>query len=172
MDNSKIPMVLITAGKSGSGKTTILEKLIPELKKRRLRVGTIKHHHADFEMDVPGKDSWRHKKAGAVKTVISSPNRIGIVMDVDHDHSPEELAHFLTGVDIILVEGFKGETLPKVEIFRKDIHESPSFLKDPNLIAMATDAELDADVPKFGLNDMKGLADLIINYFKILKIIE
>jgi molybdopterin-guanine dinucleotide biosynthesis protein MobB len=163
-------MVLITAGKSGSGKTTVLEKLIPELKKRRLRVGTIKHHHADFEMDVPGKDSWRHKKAGAVKTVISSPNRIGIVMDVDHDHSPEELAHFLTGVDIILVEGFKGESLPKVEIFRKGVHKSPICANDKNLIAMVTDAEIEVDVPKYGLDDMKGLADLIAAHFGIKKI--
>jgi molybdopterin-guanine dinucleotide biosynthesis adapter protein len=167
MNNSKTPMLLITAGKSGTGKTTILEKLIPELKKRKLRIGTIKHHHADFEMDVPGKDSWRHKKAGAVKTVISSPNRIGIVMDVDHDHSPEELSHFLTGVDIILVEGFKGENLPKVEIFRKGAHESPLCLKDKNLIAMVTDSELDLNVPLFGLDDMKGLADLIVKTFNL-----
>jgi molybdopterin-guanine dinucleotide biosynthesis adapter protein len=167
MNNSKTPMLLITAGKSGSGKTTILEKLIPELKKRKLRIGTIKHHHADFDMDIPGKDSWRHKKAGAVKTVISSPNRIGIVMDVDHDHSPEELSHFLTGVDIILVEGFKGENLPKVEIFRKSAHESPFCLKDKNLIAMVTDAELDLNVPLFELDDMKGLADLIMKTFNL-----
>jgi molybdopterin-guanine dinucleotide biosynthesis adapter protein len=168
MDSSKIPMVLITAGKSGSGKTTILERLIPELKKRKLRIGTIKHHHADFDMDIPGKDSWRHKKAGAEKTIISSPNRIGIVMDVDHDHSPEELAHFLTGVDFILVEGFKGENLPKVEIFRKEIHDKPLCIQDKNLIAMVTDEDLDLSVPRFGLDEMKELAEFIIGYFKIM----
>ena len=85
------PILLFVAGKSGSGKTTILERLIPELKDRGLKVGTIKHHHGDFTMDIPGKDSWRHKMAGAEKTIISSPNRIGMVIDSDHDHTPEEL---------------------------------------------------------------------------------
>jgi molybdopterin-guanine dinucleotide biosynthesis adapter protein len=167
MNDIQIPMLLIVGSKSGSGKTTIVEKLIPELKKRKLRIGTIKHHHADFEMDIPGKDSWRHKKAGAEKTVISSPNRIGIVMDVEHDHSPEELAHFLTGVDFIIVEGFKGENLPKVEIFRKGVHESPMLLQDKNLIAMVTDSDIDLAVPRFGLDDAAGLAEFIISYFKI-----
>jgi molybdopterin-guanine dinucleotide biosynthesis adapter protein len=167
MTDTQIPMLLIVAGKSGSGKTTVLEILIPALKKKGLRIGTIKHHHADFDMDIPGKDSWRHKKAGAEKTIISSPNRIGIVMDVDHDHSPEELAHFLTGVDFILVEGFKGESLPKLEIFRKEIHEKPLCMQDKNLIAMITDEDLDLNVPRFGLDEMNGLADFIVSHFKI-----
>jgi molybdopterin-guanine dinucleotide biosynthesis adapter protein len=167
MTDIRIPMLLVVAGKSGSGKTTILEILIPALKKKGLRIGTIKHHHADFDMDIPGKDSWRHKKAGAEKTIISSPNRIGIVMDVDHDHSPEELAHFLTGVDFILVEGFKGESLPKLEIFRKEIHERPLCIEDKNLIAMITDEDLDLNVPRFGMDEMNGLADFIISHFKI-----
>jgi molybdopterin-guanine dinucleotide biosynthesis protein B len=165
----QIPILLIVAGKSGSGKTTILERLIPELKNKGLKIGTIKHHHGEFDMDIPGKDSWRHKKAGAEKTIVSSPNRIGIVMDVDHDHSPEELAYFITGVDIILVEGFKSENLPKLEIFRKEIHERPLCLQDKNLIAMVTDTKLDLNVPRFGLDDMKELADMIIGRFNLLK---
>ncbi|HUU81381.1 MAG TPA: molybdopterin-guanine dinucleotide biosynthesis protein B, partial [Acidobacteriota bacterium] len=85
-----LPIVLFV-GSSGSGKTTLLEKLIPELTRRGLRVGTIKHDVHGFEMDQPGKDSWRHKHAGALASIISSPHQIGEVMDVDHDHSLDEL---------------------------------------------------------------------------------
>jgi molybdopterin-guanine dinucleotide biosynthesis adapter protein len=167
MNKMHPPILLIVAGKSGSGKTTILERLIPELKNKGIRVGTIKHHHGEFNMDIPGKDSWRHKMAGAEKTIISSPNRIGIVMDTDHDHTPEELLPFLSGMDIALVEGFKGEDLPKLEIFRKEIHEKPLCLQDENLIAMITDEGLDLNVPRFGLDEMKEVADFIAGYFNL-----
>jgi molybdopterin-guanine dinucleotide biosynthesis protein B len=167
MKNTHPPILLIVAGKSGSGKTTVLERLIPELKNRGLKIGTIKHHHGDFDMDIPGKDSWRHKMAGAEKTLVSSPNRIGIVMDADHDHSPEELAHFFSGLDVILAEGYKGENLTKVEIFRKEAHEKPLCLRDKNLIAMVTDSDIDPDVPRFDLDDIKGLADLIVKHFSL-----
>jgi molybdopterin-guanine dinucleotide biosynthesis protein B len=166
MDNQYPPLVII-AGRSGSGKTSLLERLIPEFKKRGLRVGTIKHHHGDFDIDHPGKDSWRHKKAGAEKTVISSPTRIGLVMDVDHDYRPDELIPFLNEMDIILVEGYKEEALPKVEIFRPELHDSPLFLKDPGLIAVMTDSTLETGVPVLGLDDAAGLADLLVRYFEL-----
>jgi len=167
MEKSLPPILLIVAGRSGSGKTTVLELLIPELKIRGLRVGTIKHHHGDFTMDIPGKDSWRHKMAGAEKTVISSPNRIGVVMDTDHDHTPQELAGLLNEMDIIIAEGFKGADLPKVEIFRKEIHDRPYCLEDKNLIALISDTELEMDIPRFGMDEMKGFADFIIRHFGI-----
>ena len=167
MDRTRPPILLIVAGRSGSGKTTVLELLIPELKNRGLRIGTIKHHHGNFAMDIPGKDSWRHKMAGAEKAVISSPNRIGIVMDTDHDHTPEELINFLSDMDIIITEGYKGENLPKVEIFRKEIHEMPLCLQDNNLIALISDTRLELDVPRFGLDEMKKFADFIITHFGI-----
>jgi len=167
MDNQHPPLVII-AGRSGSGKTSLLERLIPEFKKRGLRVGTIKHHHGDFDIDHPGKDSWRHKKAGAEKTVVSSPTRIGLVMDVDHDYKPDELIPFLNEMDIILVEGYKEEDLPKVEIFRPEIHDTPLCLEDGNLIIMMTDSHLEIGVPIFALDDIKGVADLLIRHFKLL----
>jgi molybdopterin-guanine dinucleotide biosynthesis adapter protein len=167
MNKTYPPILLVVAGKSGSGKTTVLERLIPELKNKGLRIGTVKHHHGGFDMDIPGKDSWRHKRAGAEKTVISSPNRIGIVMDTDHDNSPEELVQFLSGMDIALVEGFKGEDFPKLEVFRKEIHDRPLCLQDENLIAMITDENLELNVPRFGLDEMKELADFIAGYFKL-----
>lgn len=163
------PILLIVAGRSGSGKTTVLELLIPELKNRGLRIGTIKHHHGDFTMDIPGKDSWRHKMAGAEKAIISSPNRIGIVMDTDHDYTPGELADLLSDMDLIIAEGYKGEKLPKVEIFRKEIHERPFCLEDDNLIAIISDTGLDMNVPRFGMDEMNELADFIIGYFGITK---
>ncbi len=166
MDNQHPPLVII-AGRSGSGKTSLLERLIPEFKKRGLRVGTIKHHHGDFDIDHPGKDSWRHKKAGAEKTVISSPTRIGLVMDVDHDYRPDELIPFLNEMDIILVEGYKEEDLPKVEIFRPELHDSPLFLKDPGLIAVMTNSSLETGVPVLGLDDVTGLADLLVRHFEL-----
>ena len=165
MKNNPVPLVIF-AGWSGSGKTTLMEKLIPELKARNLRVGTIKHHHRDFDIDDPGKDSWRHRKAGADRSIISSPGRIGVFIETDHDHRPKELLPLLSDVDIVLVEGYKNENLPKVEIYRQDLHENPMFLKDPNLIAMMTDADLDLEVPRFDLDDIKGLADYLVGYFK------
>jgi len=165
----KYPPLLIFAGRSDSGKTTFLEKLIPELKKRGLRVGTIKHHLGDYNIDNPGKDSWRHKKAGAEKTVISSTTQIGIVMDVDHDYRPYELLPFFSEMDIVLVEGYKEESLPKVEVFRPDVHETPLYLEDHNLIALITDSDLKVDVPKFAMDDVQGLADCLVGYFNLSK---
>ena len=144
-----------------------MEKLIPELKKKGLDTGTIKHHHSSLEFDKPGKDSWRHRKAGAVKTIISSPGSVSMVMDVDHDPDIDELLFCMTGVDIIIVEGYKDINKPKVELFRSSIHKKPRFLDDPNLIALASDVEMDLHVPVFSLEEHQKLAEFIVNYFKI-----
>ena len=162
---TEIPEIVSIVGKSGSGKTTLLEKLIPELKRVGLRVGTIKHDVHGFEMDHPGKDSWRHKKAGSVITIISSPQRIGMVMDVDHDHTLDELALFFSGVDLILTEGYKGATKPKIEIFRRETHAEPLCLNDSNLIALMTNADVDLGVPRFALDDIEGLAQFLTRHF-------
>ena len=156
------PPILLIVGKSGSGKTTLMEKLIPELKMMGLRVGTIKHDVHGFEIDQPGKDSWRHKQAGSMITVISSPQRIGMVMDVDHDHTFDELTPFFSGVDIILAEGYKGKDKPKVEIFRQGVHSQPLCQNDGNLIALMTDADIDLGVPQFTTNDIRGLAVFLV----------
>ena len=160
------PLVCIV-GWSGSGKTTFLERLIPELKTRGLRIGTVKHHKGAFEMDRPGKDSWRHKQAGSVNTVISSPKGIGMVMDVDHDFGPGELVPLFIGVDIILCEGFKRGAFPKLEIFRPEVHKHPFCLNDEDLIALVSDAEIPIKVPRFGVTDADGVASFLIEYFKI-----
>jgi molybdopterin-guanine dinucleotide biosynthesis protein B len=161
------PPILCIVGRSGSGKTTFLEKLIPEVVTRGLKVGTIKHHKHDFEMDYPGKDSWRHKRAGSAAALVSSPQRIGMVKDADHDYRPEELAPLLSGVDIILCEGYKREPRPKVEIFRPEIHDKPFCISDRNLIALVTDANVDLGVPRFAASDTEGLALFLIAYFRL-----
>jgi molybdopterin-guanine dinucleotide biosynthesis protein B len=166
VEPNKTPIVCIV-GWSGSGKTTLMERLILELRGLGLRVGTIKHHKGPFEMDSPGKDSWRHKQAGSVTALISSPSGIGMVKDVDHDYRPEELALFFSGVDVILCEGYKRETKPKIEIFRPEVHERPFCLEDKNLTALVSDAELDLGVPRFALADIKGLAKFLLKRFRL-----
>lgn len=162
-NTSKSPIISIV-GASGAGKTTLIEKLLPEIKRLGLKVGTIKHDVHGFEMDKPGKDSWRHKQAGAAVSIISSPFQIGMVMDVDHDHSPEELSKFFPNVDIILTEGYKRKGSSKVEVFRPDGHDrEPLCRDDRHLIALVSDIPINLGVPRFTLDDIKGLADFLIN---------
>jgi molybdopterin-guanine dinucleotide biosynthesis protein B len=163
--NKNIPPVVCISGGSGSGKTTYLERLIPELKGMGLRVGTVKHHPGEFEVDIPGKDSWRHRQAGAAATMVSGPGRIGLVLEVDHDHGPEELAQFMTDVDIVLAEGYKRARLPKIEIFRPEVHEKPFCAGDGRLVAMVTNADVDLEVPRFSMDDVRGLAAFVAERF-------
>ncbi len=127
------PLILCVVGFSGSGKTTVMEKLIIEFKSYGLCIGTIKHDTHGFEMDKPGKDSWRHKQAGAVKSIISSPYQVGMVMDVDHDHKLDHLLPLLSGMDIILAEGYKRGDKPKIEVFRREMRKEPICKDDDHL---------------------------------------
>lgn len=156
-----IPVVCVV-GLSGAGKTTFIEKLIPEMIARGIRVGTLKHDVHGFDMDRPGKDSWRHKQAGAAVTVISSPSKIGMVKDTDHDQAVEALLPLFEGVvDLVLTEGYKRENRPKLEIFRSAVHAEPLCMSDENLIGLVSDAAVDLDIPRFSLDDVAGVADLL-----------
>ena len=156
-----IPIVAIV-GKSNSGKTTLIEKLIPELTKRGYRVATIKHHTHALEIDTPGKDSWRHKQAGAHTTFISTPHALGMVHSVDKDMTPDEIRdRFIDDADLVLAEGFKMLSVPKVEVFRSSVHVEPLSAGDENLLAIASDSELDIGAPRCGLDDSKQLVDII-----------
>lgn len=166
---AKSPPVVSVVGYSGSGKTTLLEKLISEFKHRGYSVGTIKHDVHGFEMDRPGKDSWRHKKAGASVTIISSPYQIGMVRDVDYDHRVEELVALLPNMDIILTEGYKKENLPKLEVFRSQVHKAPLFKGDKSLLALISDDPVDLGVPRFSPGDGQKLADFLIRHFNLAK---
>ncbi len=160
-----IPIVSIV-GKSNSGKTTLLEKLIAELTAKGHRVATIKHNKHGFNIDHEGKDSYRHKKAGARMTVVSSPQQLALVQDVDHDHSFEEIRDkFISGVDIILTEGFKVNDYPKIEVYRACLKRDLISKKEDGLIAVATDIKLEVDVPCFDINDSKMIANFIAEKF-------
>ncbi len=156
-----IPIVSIV-GKSNSGKTTLLEKIIADLTHRGYRIATIKHNRHGFDIDHEGKDSYRHKKAGAHITVVSSPHQLALVQDVDHDHSFDEIRDkFISGADIILTEGFKVNDYPKIEVFRAELKRELISSRKDGLVAVASDVKLDIDVPCLDLNDPKAVADFI-----------
>jgi len=160
-----IPIVSIV-GTSDSGKTTLIEKLVPELVRRGYRVATIKHDVHGFDVDREGKDSWRHKQAGAHTVVISSPRKLALIRDVDHDAELAELRDkYIQDVDIILSEGFKRNPQPKIEVFRKERRRELLCTKEDNLLAVAADEVLHVGVPCFGLDDARGMVDLIEEKF-------
>lgn len=163
-----IPVVSIV-GRSGTGKTTLVEKIIRELKGRSYRVATIKHNLHGFQIDHEGKDSWRHKKAGAVVTVIASPHQVAVIEDIDRDYSIAELCNqYIRGVDIVLSEGYKVNPHPKIEVHRKAADPDLLCGEGDNLIAIATDEPLAVGVPCVDINDAEGLADIIEE--KVLKV--
>ncbi|MBI4772918.1 MAG: molybdopterin-guanine dinucleotide biosynthesis protein B [Deltaproteobacteria bacterium] len=162
------PAVVSIVGKSNSGKTTLIEKLLPRLAKRGIRVGTVKHDVHGFQMDREGKDSYRHKKAGALITVISSPRQIGMVRDVDHDHRIEELVdRYFPDVDLVLTEGYKREKWPKVEVHRKELRRSLISTADEGLIVVMSDEDLSVEVPCFHLDDVDALAEFLVYTFHL-----
>ena len=160
-----IPIISIV-GKSDSGKTTLIEKFIPELTRRGYRVATVKHDVHGFEVDREGKDSWRHKQAGAHTVVISSPNKVALIRDVEKDLTLDEIREkLIQDVDLILSEGYKKDVQPKIEIFRKEKHKELLCSKKDNLVAIASNKKFNVGVPCFQLDDMKGLADFIEKKF-------
>ena len=160
-----IPIVSIV-GKSDSGKTTLIEKLVPEINRRAYRVATVKHDVHGFEVDKEGKDSWRHRKAGTHSTVISSPKQLALIRDMAHDAPLEEIRNrFIQDVDIIIAEGYKKDKEAKVEVFRKEVHQEPLCTRQDNLVALVSNQHFDLGVPCLDLNDVKGLADIIEQSF-------
>ena len=160
-----IPIVSIV-GRSNTGKTTLIEKLIPELRRRGYRVATIKHNIHGFDIDHEGKDSWRHKKAGASLTVIASPERVAVIEDVSKDYELSELRdRYIKDVDIILSEGFKKNPHPKIEVVRAEMNHEPLCSAEDNLVAVVSDKRVDRGVPYLGVDDIKGVADLIEGRF-------
>ena len=160
-----IPIVSIV-GRSNTGKTTLIERLIPELRSRGYRVATIKHNIHGFDIDHEGKDSWRHKKAGAILTVIASPQRIAVIEDVSKDYELSELRdRYIRDVDIILSEGFKRNPHPKIEVVRSEMKHDPLSSREDNLIAIVSDDPVDRGVPCLDIDDIPGVADFIEDRF-------
>lgn len=157
--------VLSIVGRTNSGKTTFIEKLIPALAACGCRVATIKHHHhGDVEADTPGKDSWRHARAGAVATALAGTTRLAVFERLDGRLPLEALVARLLPArpDLILTEGFKEGPHPKVEVVRAALGQPPLCTVADNLIALVTDTALDLGVPRFALDDAPGVAALIL----------
>lgn len=165
------PPVVSIVAKSGTGKTTLLEKLIIEMKSRGYKVAAIKHDAHQFDIDREGKDSWRLTQAGADTMLITSPHKLAIVKQHPPEKEPslaESVAIYCEDVDIVLTEGFKKSAMPKIEVHR--IGRSEKLLcrddeYDPTLIAVASDSSLEIDVPVYDINDAKGLCDLIVERY-------
>ena len=164
------PVISIVA-KSGTGKTTLLEKLIAELKRRGYRVGAMKHDAHQFDIDREGKDSWRLTQAGADTMVISSPGKIAMIKRnarMTETSVADIVNAYYSDVDIVLTEGFKNDRFPKIEVHRKE--RSPTIMcrgeaHDPTLIAVASNDQLDMDVPVFDIDDFRGICDMIEKRF-------
>lgn len=159
------PRVLGIAGWSGSGKTTLIAKLIPLLTRRGLRVAALKHAHHSFEVDHPGKDSYEFRAAGAAEVLVSSSRRWVQMHELRPDEPEVNLAGLLRRVspcDLILVEGFKRERHPKLEVFRRSLGVAPLHAGDPRVVAVASDQPLpEARMPMVELNDVAAIADLV-----------
>lgn len=156
-----MPPVVCIVGKSRAGKTSLVERLIGELKRRDYRVATVKRIHQDLELDEPGKDSWRHAQAGSDAVIISAPQKLALMKPQDHDVSIAEILHLLgEEFDIVLIEGFRESRIPKIEVHKRELKEG--LLCSPQeLMAIVTDEPLEADLPQFSPEDIRGIADSI-----------
>ena len=164
MPNTSIPLLTII-GKSGSGKTTLLEKLIQELSSRGYRLATVKHHsHAGFEIDTPGKDSWRFAQAGSQQVVIAAPDKFATYWKLDHELSLDEIAANIHDVDLILAEGYKQANKPSIEVLRS-ANSQELIGSDEQRVALASDIPCNTKAPRFDLDDVNGIAGFIEEHF-------
>jgi molybdopterin-guanine dinucleotide biosynthesis protein B len=153
------------AGWSGAGKTTLMAKLLPVLTAKGLRVSTLKHAHHHFDVDHPGKDSYAHRMAGATEVLVSSGNRFALMHELrgEPEWTLPQLLGRLASVDLVLVEGFKREPHPKIEIFRKANARPPLHPGDPAIVAIATDERFaESLLPQVHLDDVEAIAHLAI----------
>ncbi|MHB8124727.1 MAG: molybdopterin-guanine dinucleotide biosynthesis protein B [Desulfitobacteriaceae bacterium] len=158
-----IPVISVV-GKSNVGKTTLLEKLLRELKLRNYKIAIVKHDVHGFNIDIPGKDSWRHTQAGADVVVISSPQKVAMITQVKEELDLNQVCARISGVDLIITEGYKRANKPKIEVFRKGVSDE-LLCSQEELIAIATDLEFDIGVPCYGLDNAPGLVDRIEELF-------
>ena len=152
------------AGYSGSGKTTLLEQLIPYFTGLGLKLAVVKHAHHDFDMDQPGKDSYRHRQAGASEVLITSNQRWALMHELHGAQEPNLQAHLarLSPCDLVLVEGFKHEPIPKLEIHRAANGKPLLFPQDPYIVAIAADTPLETTLPRFDLNAVAAIGQFIL----------
>jgi len=156
--------VIGIAGWSGAGKTTLLTRVIPRLIARGLRVSTVKHAHHAFDVDTPGKDSHTHRAAGATEVLVSSANRLALMHELRGrpEWTLDVLLERLSPVDLVLVEGFKREAHPKLEVFRAALGKPLLHPEDENIVAIASDGPVKASVPVVSLDDIEAIADILV----------
>ncbi len=163
--NSRHPPLFGISGRSGQGKTTLIEALLPWLRARGVTVNVIKHSHHSIELEPPGKDSARFRRAGAGEVLIASPYRYAIVRELNGDAEPplSELAARLSDADLVIVEGFARETMLRLEVVRPSADRDPLYKSDVEIVAIATDdaAALDSNLPKLDLNDIASIGAFI-----------
>jgi molybdopterin-guanine dinucleotide biosynthesis protein B len=157
------------AGWSGSGKTTLIERLIPRFVKRGLGVSLIKHAHHTFDVDQPGKDSYRHRHAGASEILVTSSRRWVLMHELRGAHEPpfEEQLKRMSPCDLLLVEGFKFAPIPKLEVWRAETGEPLLHPNDPHIVAVASDAKVETKLPLLDLNDVDGIASFILRKLEL-----
>ena len=156
---SGIPVISLV-GKSGVGKTTALERIIREIKRRGYRVGTVKHDTHGFEMDKPGKDSWRHAQAGSDAVVVSGPHKMALIRKTVQELPLEDIVELMGDVDLVITEGYKRGSKPKIEISR--LERGTELLCQPHeLIGIMADYRVSLPVPVYGLEDAAGIVDLL-----------
>lgn len=163
--------ILGIAGYSGSGKTTLLEKIIPLLKHQGLSISIIKHAHHDFDIDRPGKDSFRHREAGAHEVMIASGHRWALMHELRQEDEPglEELCARLSPCDLVLVEGYKFSPIPKLEVHRTETAHPLLYPNDAHIIAVVTDSKAALPLPTLDIDAPQQVADHILGYFSLLK---
>jgi molybdopterin-guanine dinucleotide biosynthesis adapter protein len=156
--------VIGLAGWSGAGKTTLLTRAIPHLAQLGLRVSVIKHAHHAFDVDVPGKDSWRHREAGAAEVLVSSSQRFALMHELRGASEPRlpELLAKMSPVDLVVVEGFKREPLRKIEIHRAANGKPPLFPGDPDIVGVATDTPVETTLPTAHLDDIPAVVSMML----------
>lgn len=154
------------AGYSGSGKTTLIEKLIPRFTARGLSVSLIKHTHHDFDVDQPGKDSWRHRQAGAREVLLTCDRRWVLMHELRGAPEPSlaEQLEILSPCDLVLVEGFKQTPISKLEVHRPAHGRPPLWPQNKSIVAVATDGKIDCPLPVLNLNDPDAIARFILDY--------
>ena len=157
--DGSVPVISVV-GKSGVGKTTALERIIAELKHRGYRVGTVKHDTHGFDVDRPGKDSWRHAQAGSDAVVISGPHRLALIRKLDGEMPLEEIVRLMPGLDLVITEGYKRGDKPKIEVARRE-RGTELLCRAEELIGIMTDYRVDLPVPQFPLDDASGVVDLL-----------
>jgi molybdopterin-guanine dinucleotide biosynthesis protein B len=156
--------VIGIAGWSGAGKTTLLTRVIPCLMARGLRVSTVKHAHHGFDVDRPGKDSHTHREAGATEVLVSSANRWALMHELrgEPEWTLDALLEKLSPVDLVLVEGFKAQAHPKLEVYRAAVGKPLLHREDANIVAIASDGKVEASVPVVPLDDIDAVTDTLV----------